>query len=53
MVPIEKITRFFLNDFANTQKGQRQWTKDKTKDEQKVNPGPQNLNPQLVPVDQA
>jgi len=35
MVPIEKITRFFLNDFANTQKGQRQWTKDKTKDQQK------------------
>jgi len=35
MVPIEKITRFFLEDFANAQSGQRKWTKDKTKEEAK------------------
>merc|ERR1719199_60204 len=34
-VPIERIARFFLNDFANTQSGNRQWTKDKTKEQQK------------------
>jgi hypothetical protein len=35
MVPIEKICRYFLVDFANTQSGARQWTKDKTKEQQK------------------
>ena len=33
-VPIERIARFFLNDFANTQSGKREWTKDKSKEEQ-------------------
>lgn len=37
MVPISKITRFFLSDFASAQSGKRQWTKDKTKDDAKVN----------------
>jgi len=34
-VPIERIARYFLEDFAQTQTGNRQWTKDKSKEEQK------------------
>lgn len=33
-VPIERICRYFLCDFANTKSGRRGWTKDKTKEEQ-------------------
>jgi len=33
-VPIERIARYFLEDFANTQNGKRAWTKDKTKEQQ-------------------
>ena len=35
-VPIERIARYFLEDFANAQSGQRQWTKDKSKEDQKA-----------------
>jgi hypothetical protein len=35
-VPIERIARYFLEDFANAQSGQRQWTKDKSKEDQQA-----------------
>ena len=35
-VPIERIARYFLEDFALTQTGNRQWTKDKSKEDQKA-----------------
>jgi len=35
-VPIERIARYFLEDFANTQQGKREWTKDKSKEDQKA-----------------
>jgi len=34
-VPIERIARYFLEDFANSQSGKREWTKDKSKEDQK------------------
>jgi len=35
-VPVERIARYFLNDFYETQKGMRQWTKDKSPEEAKA-----------------
>jgi len=32
-VPIQRIARFFLNDFANANAGKRKWTKDLSKEE--------------------
>jgi len=34
-VPIQRIARFFLNDFANANQGKRKWTKDLSKEEAK------------------
>merc|ERR1719199_2188650 len=34
-VPIERICRYFLQDFANTQAGAREWTKDKSPEAKK------------------
>eukprot|EP00286_Rhodomonas_abbreviata_P019366 CAMPEP_0181297322 /NCGR_PEP_ID=MMETSP1101-20121128/5177_1 /TAXON_ID=46948 /ORGANISM="Rhodomonas abbreviata, Strain Caron Lab Isolate" /LENGTH=678 /DNA_ID=CAMNT_0023402249 /DNA_START=185 /DNA_END=2221 /DNA_ORIENTATION=- len=32
-VPIQRIARYFLNDFANANAGKREWTKDKSKED--------------------
>jgi len=35
-VPVERIARYFLNDFYQTQQGMRKWTKDKSPEDAKT-----------------